>query len=77
MLYISNIITKEGQKPLLPIPIIDKTVEDKYLFVKFEKDVGDLAMENGQSITVDQGDFLFVPFKTVKVLIAQGVCLAV
>ena len=70
-------MNKNGQKPLLPIPIIDNSWENKYLFVQFKEPVRELEMENGQAISVEKGDFLFVPFKTIKNLISQEICHAV
>lgn len=68
---------QKDKKPLLPLPIAKRDHDEKYLFVVFNEPVENLYMENGQSIKVEVGEFLFVPFKTIKTLVAQNICQAV
>lgn len=70
-------LIEKGKRPLLPLPIANQSHDKKYMFVVFKEPVEDLMMENGQSIKVDVGEFLFVPFATVKRLVQQKICQAI
>ena len=65
---------KNDQKKVLPLKIIHDDSDERYLFVKFERPIGNLAVGNGNSIQVDKNEYLFIQYKIVKKLINEEIC---
>ena len=73
-LFFNNIMNKNGEKMMLPIQIAGDNGDEKYLFVKFDQPVRDLAIDDGNLIHVDRNEYLFIQYKAVKRLLSQDVC---
>jgi hypothetical protein len=67
-------MAKKDSKVMLPMQLISDNGDDRYLFIKFDQPVRDLAIDDGNSIHVDKDEYLFIQYKAVKRLIQQDIC---
>ena len=67
-------MAKNDNKVLFPITIVSDNGDDRYLFVRFDQQVRDLVIDDGNVIHVDKNEYLFIQYKDVKRLIQQDVC---
>lgn len=63
-MFYNKLLDKKGDG--LQMRIVDKPNTDKYVFVYFLKNFKNLALEKGVSMSIEQGDIVFVQFKFVK-----------
>lgn len=58
----------------MAIDIIQDESDEKYVFAKFDKDVKELEVGDGNSMNIHRGDFVFIQYKAIKRMLNEDVC---